>query len=73
MKRVIQNMISPWSKTAGKLGFCTGITDGRTDGPTNGRTDRPSNRDARTHLITRVMVKRKGCFGNDYPVMKIVK
>ena len=33
---------SPWSKTAEKHSFCTGVMDGPTDGP----TDRPSYRDA---------------------------
>ena len=44
MKRVIQHRNSPWSKTAGNLGFCTGITDGRTEGWTDGPTDGPSYR-----------------------------
>ena len=39
---LIQYRISPRPKTAEKRGFCTGVTDQRTDGP----TDRPSYRDA---------------------------
>ena len=35
---LFQYRISPWPKTAEKRGFCTGVTDGR--------TDRPSYRDA---------------------------
>ena len=35
---LFQCRISPWPKTAEKRGFCTGVTDGR--------TDRPSYRDA---------------------------
>ena len=47
---LFQCRISPWPKTAEKRGFCTGVTDRRTDRPTDGRTDKPSYRDARTHL-----------------------
>ena len=39
---LFQYRISPRPKTAEKHGFCTGVTDGRTDG----WTDRPSYRDA---------------------------
>ena len=47
---LFQYRISPRPKTAKKRGFCTCVTDIRTDGPTegrtDGRTDRPSYRDA---------------------------
>ena len=36
---LFQCRISPWPKTAEKRGFCTGVTDGRTDGWKDGRTD----------------------------------
>ena len=32
---LIQYRISPWPKTSGKFGFCTGVTDTRDDGRTN--------------------------------------
>ena len=51
---LFQCRISPWPKTAEKRGFCTCVTDIRTNGPTDGPTDRrtdgptdrPSYRDA---------------------------
>ena len=46
---LFQYRISPWPKTAEKCGFCTGVTDGRT----NGRTDPLTKmRSGRTHLKT---------------------
>ena len=48
--RLIQYRISPRPKTAKKRGFCTGVTDQRTNGWTDGRTNGPT--DGRTDPLT---------------------
>ena len=51
---LFQYRISPWPKTAEKRGFCTCVTDIRTDGPTDRRTD--GRTDGRTDPLIELRV-----------------